>query len=1037
MKEDVGMSQGKEIDSIHRLLPGVGAPQEVKGVSRRRFLQIVGTATAATTVVGCADDKAQTLIPRVRSEDGQIPGVPVWFSSTCTECSAGCGIQVKTVDGRAIKIEGNVESPINKGSLCALGQASLQHLYDPDRVREPLKRTFDKNNRPQFVPVSWDEALKATSDALKASKKRNVIVTGEIGDSLASLINEFSKACKVDAITFDPFEPVALARATQKVFGVYGVPRYSFENAECVVNFGAEFLETWVSPCEYAREWSRSRRSEKPFKFIQIESRLSLTGANADKWVRVDLGKEYLVARALLAQVFQGRKGRTPPQIRSLVEKILKDFTPDQFEKETGVPIKTIVDIASILNECEHSLVLGGGLSANTTHPLPFLVVVHLINVVLGNVGRTVHLDRMRVPRSSVSQLKAAIDDLKSDKVGVLITYDTNPAFTLPSSFEFSYATKRAELSVAFASHLDETAFTADYVLPTNVGLESWGDVKPYAGVKGIVQPVMAPLFDTREVGDLILTLANQVSSSFSTTVPYKTFQELVKARWLSDGTVSQRGKDETKWWIETVEKGGIFSDAPRYSSPDFGLSDSIQSLEFTVASLNDVAIKGSEKKLTLLPFASIKSFDGRAANRPWLQELPDPITQIVWDSWVEIHPETAATLGEGIAQGTPLTIRNFFGEITAPAYLTEYIAPGVVGVPVGQGHREYGRFAKMVGGGNVIDLLPPVVAESDAGSVAHVATTVAVSRAPGFHSLVVTSGSSSQEDRGLAKTRILDGAPKREGEGAHSDSHDDSRSASHDDSRSASHGADHHEPKQMYEQREHPLYKWGMTVDLAACTGCSACVVACYAENNIPVVGKKLCEQGREMSWIRIERYFDSVPSEELRVSFLPMMCQHCNNAPCEPVCPVYATYHNEEGMNVMVYNRCVGTRYCSNNCSYKVRRFNWVDIEFPEPMQLQLNPYVTKRTMGVMEKCSFCMQRISDGKDKAKDLGRAVRDGEIVPACVQSCPTQALTFGNLNDSQSRVSKLSKHDRSYKVLDHHINTQPSVSYLEDVKYKI
>jgi molybdopterin-containing oxidoreductase family iron-sulfur binding subunit len=286
---------------------------------------------------------------------------------------------------------------------------------------------------------------------------------------------------------------------------------------------------------------------------------------------------------------------------------------------------------------------------------------------------------------------------------------------------------------------------------------------------------------------------------------------------------------------------------------------------------------------------------------------------------------------------------------------------------------------------------------------------------------------------RDLAKTKMLTGVAAA---AAHADDHHGSSYGAHG---SEGHGG-HHEVKQMYHQREHPLYEWGMNIDLAACTGCSACVVACYAENNIPVVGKKIVSQGREMSWIRIERYYDSVPTEsggeELKVSFLPMMCQHCQNAPCEPVCPVYATYHNEEGMNAMIYNRCVGTRYCSNNCSYKVRRFNWFQYEWPELLDWQVNPDVTKRTVGIMEKCTFCVQRIAEAKDIAKDLGRSVEDGEVTPACVQTCPTQAITFGNLKDPNSRVSKLAHGERAYKVLDHHLNTQPSVSYLEDIRYK-
>jgi molybdopterin-containing oxidoreductase family iron-sulfur binding subunit len=346
-------------------------------------------------------------------------------------------------------------------------------------------------------------------------------------------------------------------------------------------------------------------------------------------------------------------------------------------------------------------------------------------------------------------------------------------------------------------------------------------------------------------------------------------------------------------------------------------------------------------------------------------------------------------------------------------------VAPGVLAVPIGQGHTSFGRYADAVKGGKVLNMLPAIDEEDGWFSVA--STRVDIVKARGAYPLVSVQGSDSQHGRELARTRVVERGAAGHGSGAHQGEHHA--------------GGAHHEPKQMYTQRVHPLYEWGMTVDLAACTGCSSCIIACYAENNIPVVGKKMVEKGREMAWLRIERYIDSAPDEDLRVNFLPMMCQHCHNAPCEPVCPVFATYHNEEGMNVMVYNRCVGTRYCSNNCSYKVRRFNWVDFEFPEPLNWQLNPMVTKRGMGVMEKCTFCVQRIVEAKDNAKDQGRVVGDGDITPACVQTCPTEALVFGNLNDPDSRVSKMQKDERAYKVLDHHLNTQPAVSYLENIKF--
>jgi anaerobic selenocysteine-containing dehydrogenase/Fe-S-cluster-containing dehydrogenase component len=990
-------------------MPKIGETGDKKSVSRRSFLKILGATTAAGAV-GCAGDKGQKVLPYVKPEDGLIPGEPAWYSSTCTECSAGCGIRVMTVNGRAVKVEGNKESPVNRGSLCGLGQASLQNLYDPDRVRQPLKRELDKNNKPRFVPISWEEAYQSVSEALQSQSNPGAFVTNKNSGALEALQGSWTDTFESEKVVYDYELHSTLVDAAEVVYGVRGLPQYRFEKADAIVNFGADFLETWLSPCEFARGWAAGRKSDDPAKFIHIEPRLSLTGANADKWVSIAPGSEMALAFGLLrAAVKSGKKprglsaGAAFSQLSTLVER----YTPEYVAESTGVAKETQKTILDTLINAKRPLVLSGGPSCSNPQSFATHVAVNLLNVVLGGVNRTVFPAQKSVEKMSPDSLTNLVKRLQDKKVGVLFLTGGNPSFSLPSSLGFDYAVRKASKVVALKSHLDETAWLADYILPVNTGLESWGDLELDNGSYSIQQPVMAPVFDTHEIGDILIKLAKLSGKKIPAIEESESFVDFVKSRWSkrSGDTVGTLAFEES--WVKMVETGGRFTtERPEKVKP--ALNSKIFELDYELPTFS---VEGAtDSDLVVYPYMSVKTFDGRAANRPWLQELPDPMTNVVWDSWAELHPDTAKA--KGIEQGDVVIVRNYFGEVSVPAYVTKHIHPGIVAIPVGQGHKAFGRYAQSVPQGNVYELLPPTAADK----WTLVSTRADVTRGRGKHSLVVTSGSDDQEGRGLARTTFI-GPEEKHGADEH-------------------HGS-HHEPKQMYEQREHPVYRWGMSVDLNSCTGCSACVVACYAENNIPVVGKDLCGKGREMSWLRIERYVETGPSEELSVSFLPMMCQHCNNAPCEPVCPVYATYHNEEGLNAMVYNRCVGTRYCSNNCSYKVRRFNWVDIEFPEPLQMQLNPYVTKRTMGIMEKCTFCVQRISAGKDIAKDQGRLVEDGDIQPACVQSCPTNALAFGNLNDPNSRVSKLQKDKRTYKILDHHINTQPAVGYMERVKHSL
>ncbi len=1004
-----------------------------KGISRRKFLKILGAGSAAVGVTACADSAEQNVFPNVRGEHDLVPGVAVWYNSTCGECSAGCGIQVRTREGRAVKVEGNPSHPVNRGGLCGLGQASLQHLYDADRIRQPLVKKRGNDGKYNFTAIPWEDAFNKVNDAVTKAVKKKALITGPVNGASAELVASWCSQIGADHIVYDLFDQTALAKASELSFGTYGIPSYDFDKAKVILNFGADFLETWVSPCEFAKGWSASRKTDVPARFVHVEPRLSLTGANADLWLSNKPGTETVLALGLLKLILnQSRTVGVAADIADKARALSQGYDIDHVSAVTGIGKEKILLLAQYLQDGTPSLVTAGGAAAMTEDAVPLYVAVNLLNLVLGNVGTTVKVAAMRKPQSSLTKMTAFIEALRKDEYEVVFVHDANPAFSLPASYDFKYAVRRAPVIVSFGSHLDETADLADYILPAHTSLEAWGDDRSVPGVNSLKQPVMRPVFDTKAFEDSLFEIATRAGKTIATG-DVKSFDAYLKESWKKLHQTLGFATDFKRFWTESLERGGYFDATFREERGKVQINPAVFGLKYDVASFDSEHSAADD--LLVYPYPSVKTFDGRAANRPWLQELPDPITQVTWDSWAEIHPETAKA--KGLADGDVVTLRNDFGEINVPVYITEHVQKGMAAVPLGQGHTRYGRWAEQVGSGNVLDLLRPTQG-GQGDSVGLLTTRVKAIRSRDKARMVNVQGSNSQLGRDLAKTGVITATVKAAGHDDHG--HEAAAHGAdhhHDNShKSNGHGAGHHEAKQMYNQRPHPLYQWGMVVDLASCTGCSACVVACYAENNIPFVGKEVSYQEREMSWLRIERYYDG-SAEELKVNFLPMMCQHCHNAPCEPVCPVYATYHNEEGLNAMIYNRCVGTRYCSNNCSYKVRRFNWFDFTFPEPLNMQLNPDVVKRSVGVMEKCTFCVQRIVEVKDRAKDLGRGIEDGEVQPACAQTCPTDAIAFGNLNDPESKVSKLNKLGRAYKVLDHHINTQPAVTYLEDKKLAV
>lgn len=1002
--------------------------KEKRGYSRRDFLKVVG-ASAGLATASCKPEVQEKLIPYVVQPNEVVPGVSTWYSGTCNQCSSGCGWVVRTREGRALKVEGDREHPINKGGLCAQAQSSLQELYDPDRLREPVVRSplSDKPEEKVFKAASWRDALGKVAEQIEKlpAGKEAVIVTGPLSGSLKSLLEDLvQESSQIRHVIYDPHGRDVVDVATEVAFGPGARVEYDFSKADVVVGVGADYLETWLSPVEFSRQWASRRVAGHHMPKSDVthfEPRFSLTAANADKWVQTAPGVEVDLLLALLQEIVE-QGGATANIDRSLLNHVLDSHRPDT----SKLPMREIKQTAKKLIDAKHSLVVAGGASTRLGgNGVNAIVVAHLINTAVGNVGQSIKLRRVK-EKAMLSDVSMSnlIQDMSGDdpKVGVVMFCGINPAFTLPqkSGFKEAVANTRLGLVVSATTKLDETARLAHVALPLSTAFESWGDSEPKEGVQNLNQPAMQPLYTTQSLGDTLLALAGMLGKTFAGA---KSFKDYIQAKWEGRGN-----------WTEFVQAGGRFSRS--YQDEKLELTSSLRGHSFAGATIG---------KTALLAFPTVRSSTGESANRPWMQELPDPLSSIVWDSWVELHPKKAKKIG--VESGDLVQIKTDYGALEAAALVTEHIHPDLMAIPIGQGHESYGRYANGIGV-NPLSVLAPLGGRLPADRMVGVTGLQA--------GLLRKQSVSTQEfykqyNRGVLRTVPAAEVEDHSGHSAHGHSgHGPSGHGSNGhqgESHGESHGikddhdSGHHdplalgpqpEPKQMYVQMKHPVYRWGMSIDLASCTGCSACVVACYAENNIPVVGKELCRQGREMSWIRVDHYKQDNPQRPI-TGFQPMMCQHCNNAPCEPVCPVYATYHNEMGLNTMVYNRCVGTRYCSNNCSYKVRRFNWFKYDWPEPLNWQLNPDVTVREVGVMEKCTFCVQRIREAENTAKNEGRLIKDGEVRPACASSCPTGAIEFGNLKDSKSRVSKKADSGRGYRVLDSQINTQPAVTYLARV----
>src|SRR3990167_7275710 len=969
--------------------------------NRRDFLKVLGVAGAAT-LAGCASEAPEKLIPYLIPHEEINPGEAVWYASTCRECPAGCGLLVKTREGRAIKVEGNPDHPVNRGRLCARGQASLQGLYNPDRIQQPLRR--DASGK--FEAISWEDAEKFLAEALDAVRGRGLgqqigFISPLLTASLDRLIADWLKSLGSERlIRYEPFSYEALRAAHRICFNRDAVPVYDLSEAKFLLSFGADFLESWLSPVRLARGFATMRRpvDGKMGRFTYVGPRFSLTAANADEWISPKPGSELFLALGLIHLILQkGLAASLPEGELAEIRSFVKPYDPKTVAGRTELPEEKIVQLARGFSTQRPSLALGGGVASGSRNATATAGAISLLNYVTGNVGKTVRFG----PTSNVAQLSSYRDLLSLTQtmaqggIQALFLYDVNPLFTLPRSAGFANALKKVPLVVAVSSFMDETTAEAHLVLPHHTTLESWGDYLPQEGVRSLMQPAMRPLFNTKDLGDFLVSVAKKMGEQVAGRFPWGNFYDYLRDQWKEIHRRVDPKKEFDSFWEDSLQRGGIWQDAPQEA-----IRLNPKAIANLKSQISEAKFDGDGLYLSLYP--SLSHFDGRGANKPWLQELPDPMTSVVWDNWLEIHEETAKRLQ--IREGDVVSLSSPHGKVEIAAHLTRGVRPDVVAIPIGQGHTNFGRYGSGLGA-NPVDLLP-FDAEPQSGAFVWFSVKLKVVKTGKRHTLASVAGSERQDGRGIVQEISLAELSQQK-------------------------EVAEEEPKQIYPPHEHPKHRWGMAIDLNACIGCNACVVACNAENNIPAVGKEQIVKGRELAWIQIQRY-DVGTNGKPEVRFLPMLCQQCDAAPCEAVCPVYATYHTAEGLNAQVYNRCVGVRYCANNCPYKVRRFNWFQYDRPEPLNLQLNPDVTVRSVGIMEKCTFCVQRIREVENRAKAEGRAVKDGEVVPACVQTCPAEAIVFGDLKDPESRVSKVSHDVRRYRVLEH-LNTQPAVTYLKKV----
>jgi molybdopterin-containing oxidoreductase family iron-sulfur binding subunit len=961
--------------------PLAAAEAEGRGAwARREFLQLMG-ASLALTSFGCVRRPAQKIVPYVQRPQDVVEGIANYYSSSFSDGSEGFGLVVTTREGRPIKVDGNPLHPSNEGGMSARSLAHILSLYDPDRLNKPTQHLQNgtRSNR-DTVAITHDVAFEAIGKALKSGKWA-ILTPSIVSPSQKALLEDFTGSLQGKHYTYDSMGAEVFSEAQALSFGTKVTPRLVLDRARYILAINADILGTYLTPTESQKQFGRGRKADdKMNKLVVIESLLTLTGTNADERYRIRPSQSADIL-ALIAHELIVREKKSRFASSEAVQSVLKGYREQlaEFDFEESAIKKIALELWA--NRTQSLVVAGEDMAAQ--------VLANLLNVALENDGQTI--DYGVSPntgfKGSSSNLYELIQDIESGKITTLLVYGVNPAYASAEALGFSKALAKLKLMAYFGTHNDETGHLADYVIPIHHPMENWGDLEAQQGVFSIQQPTIQPLGDTRAFEDALIEIAKISGSSRLKNV--ENWYAYLRSQWQK-----RLPAPFEKNWIELL-KEGVKTTVDRKRT--------LSVRAFNVSALS--VLKAQRQPVAdfeLELYQSVGMRDGSMANISWLQEFPDVISKICWDNYASVSPKTAIELK--LKEGQVIELESANQKISVPVHIQPGQADRVIGLALGYGRTACG------GVGNNVGVNAYKLATAQNGRQKFSALPVIVKATKTRERLADTGGHHSMMGRQIVVEATLN-------------------------EYKASPSANIHRHKifSAWSGHKYTGHKWGMTIDLSSCTGCSACVIACQSENNIPVVGKQRTLQGREMHWLRVDRYHVGDPNDPNTV-FMPVMCQHCDNAPCETVCPVAATVHSTEGTNDMIYNRCVGTRYCSNNCPYKVRRFNYFEYaNFPSPLNLALNPEVTVRSRGVMEKCTFCTHKIKDAKNKARVEDRAIRDGDVISACQAACPTGAIVFGDVNDPNSRVSQSLKEERNYRLLEE-LNVLPAVSYKSKIR---